>query len=291
MRLGSEILPLYNEDYFRIMSEEYSHLSYQYVFNIIFSTLDKYAARQDKVLDIGCGVGWLLQRALDLGCEAYGVDFAIAGIKITKEKLREAELVSSDANHMPFKEETFDLVTCTWLLEHVEKPEEILAEVFRVLKKGGLTIVMSPSGELVHTKKKSPTFDSLEEFGEEHFWEFSPIGLQYLLQKNGFTIKERRGIYRFHFLNLLVSPIWKLISSITSLSGSEAEHSTQIESNGELSLQKRLAMIGRLTPPSIMAALIRSSFNLFMKVEIFLGNKPIFNFFGIETLFVCQKLQ
>lgn len=289
MDISRKIIPLYNKEYFKIMIEEYSHMSYQYVFNVVFSVLDKYTRKKDNVLDIGCGVGWLLQRTLDLGCNAYGIDFATSGIKIVKAKLKEANLMTSDANHTPFREETFDLITCTWLLEHVEKPEEILAEVFRILKNSGLAIFMSPSGELIHTEKKSPVFTSLEEFGEEHFWEFSPIGLQYLLQKSGFTIKERRGIYRFHFLNLFTFPVFKLISSVAAVFNSKVKSSTSAEGTDEHGQERLFRIFERLIPSSIIAALLRFSFNFFMKAEIFLGNKPLFNFFGIETLFVCQK--
>jgi len=170
----------------------------------------------------------------------------------------------------------------------VEKPEEILAEVFRLLKNGGIAIVMSPSGELVHTEKKSPAFETLEEFGEEHFWEFSPIGLQYLIQKTGLEIIERRGIYRFHFLNIFTFPVIKLVSSVTS-SYSGFESVTSIEQTNEDGSSGFARIVGKPNPTSIVATLIRTSFNFFMRIERFLGNKPPFNFFGIETLFVCQK--
>lgn len=50
---------------------------------------------------MGFGNGWLLRVAEDIGCETYGVDFSIAGIKIAKARLKKAELVVSDVHHLP----------------------------------------------------------------------------------------------------------------------------------------------------------------------------------------------
>lgn len=289
MAIDGKITSFYKDEYFKVMSKEYSHLSYQYVFSLVFSVLDKYARRKCNVLDMGCGVGWLLKKELDLRCDTYGIDLAIPGIKIVKARLKEANLIASDANHTPFKDETFDLITCTWLLEHVKKPEETVAEVSRMLRKGGLAIFMSPSGELTQTREKSPDFTVVEKFGEEHFWEFSPIGLQALLQKSGFRIKERRGIYRFHFFNLFTFPVFKLISNALAHPNSETKSSNLVENDNEQGLERLVRVIERLAPHSLIDALLHSGFNLVLKVETFLGNKPPFNFFGIETLFVSQK--
>jgi len=290
MNENKKITHFYDKRYFEVLTEEYSHISYHYVFNILYSILKKYTGKKDSVLDLGCGVGWLLKKAKDIGCNVYGIDFAKSAIKIAKAEIGEANLLTSDAAHIPFRNETFNLVASIWLLEHVENPEKILAEIARTLKIGGLAIVMSPSGELRYTKKKSPDVTSFKEFGKEHFWEFSPLGMQTLLQESGFLIRERRGIYRFHGLNIFTFPIFKLMSSIAPPQNSSARIPTLINGDKKESLEKFTRVFERLFPSSVVEILLNWSFNFFLKIEGFWGNKPPFNSFGIETLLIGQKL-
>lgn len=291
MNRNKRISNLYDKQYFEILTEEYSHKSYHYVFNIVSSVIQKHARKKDDVLDVGCGVGWLLKRAQDFGCNAYGMDFSKSGVKIAKERLGEGNLVVADAAHIPFRDEALNLVTCIWLLEHVEKPQPILAEVRRVLKTGGLAIFMSPSGELKYTEKKSLDITSVSRFGEEHFWEFSPVGLQDLIQKNGFTTKERRGIYRFHYQNIFTFPAFKLVTSVVFAPGSKTELSSPNKSGQEGRSDAFTNVLHRVFPSSFADALLYCSFDFFTKIESLLGNKSPFNFFGIETLLIGQKAE
>ncbi|HEY9688068.1 MAG TPA: methyltransferase domain-containing protein [Coleofasciculaceae cyanobacterium] len=52
--------------------------------------------------------------------------------------------VVGDAQHLPFPENSFDGVVCETLLEHVLEPEQVIAEMLRVLKPGGKCYVMMP---------------------------------------------------------------------------------------------------------------------------------------------------
>jgi SAM-dependent methyltransferase len=58
--------------------------------------------------------------------------------------------VQADAAALPFADNCFDIVVCAELLEHVYSPENVLAEVFRVLKKGGLLLITVPFLVQIH---------------------------------------------------------------------------------------------------------------------------------------------
>jgi len=53
--------------------------------------------------------------------------------------------VLGNAEELPFEDESFDTVVCTDVLEHLEHPERVVAEMRRVLKEDGELIVMVPS--------------------------------------------------------------------------------------------------------------------------------------------------
>jgi SAM-dependent methyltransferase len=58
--------------------------------------------------------------------------------------LDEARAISSD-HTLPFEDNIFDAVLCDWVLEHLSSPDEFLAEVYRVLKRGGVFLFRAPN--------------------------------------------------------------------------------------------------------------------------------------------------
>ena len=89
------------------------------------------------VLDAGCGEGFTLEkfRRNNIGQELTGIDFSEAAIKIGRKLHNELTLQPGTIYHIPFKANSFDLVICTEVLEHLEHPEKALAELQRVSKK------------------------------------------------------------------------------------------------------------------------------------------------------------
>ena len=74
-----------------------------------------------------------------------------------------------DAEDMPIEDASYDLVLCTQVLEHCNRPERIVSECHRVLKQGGTLIVTVPSIFPVHGYPADN-------------WRFMPDGLRYLLR-------------------------------------------------------------------------------------------------------------
>ena len=90
----------------------------------------------------------------------------------------------SDLSSLPFKEESFDVVLNTQVLEHVQRPEVVLSELYRVLKPGGALYLSVPQGDPEH------------EIPHDYF-RFTSFGMRYLLEKVRFEVLfvEPRGGY------------------------------------------------------------------------------------------------
>ena len=98
-------------------------------------------------LDLGCGTGELMRRILekDGSKVLYGLDLSEQMLETAKKKLGgKVDLVLGDSEHLPFEDASFDVVYCNDSFHHYPAPDEVLGEVFRVLKPGG-TFLMCDS--------------------------------------------------------------------------------------------------------------------------------------------------
>lgn len=86
----------------------------------------------DKVLCVGCGEGYELVKYLKEGFDAYGTE--LHSIKTDYLKSR---VIQAQSPNLPFKDNTFELLSCTEVLEHIEESgtESFLKECLRVAKR------------------------------------------------------------------------------------------------------------------------------------------------------------
>ena len=101
-------------------------------------------------LDVGCAYGFVVRLLRVLGYEALGVDVSKYAITRGKEFGGDGLLVS-DAQHLPFKASSFDLITCFESLEHLPKANLALSHIYELLKPGGVLILTTPNVSMVAT--------------------------------------------------------------------------------------------------------------------------------------------
>lgn len=92
------------------------------------------------ILDVGCGGGFLTNYLAKKGHQVFGIDLSEKSLEIAKtsDTTESIHYALASAYELPFPDESFDVVSAMDLLEHVEKPELVIKEASRVLKKGGL---------------------------------------------------------------------------------------------------------------------------------------------------------
>ncbi|MDD2412202.1 MAG: class I SAM-dependent methyltransferase [Bacteroidales bacterium] len=130
-----------------------------------------------KILDFGCG-----QKPYKMlftnATEYIGVDIENEAHNHEKEDVD----IYYDGKKLPFDNESFDNIFSSEVLEHIFNHEEIVPELFRVLKKGGKILITVPFSWEEH---ETP-YDNCR---------FTHFGIEHLLQKHGFTIlkSEKTG--------------------------------------------------------------------------------------------------
>jgi len=97
----------------------------------------------DRVLDAGCGTGKFfgMDFARKIGCQLVGVD-------LRQDLGANSEIdfgVRAELNRLPFSDGSFDVVNCRLVIEHVDFPDTVLKEFYRVLKPGGRLAIFTPN--------------------------------------------------------------------------------------------------------------------------------------------------
>lgn len=142
--------PLY-EGNLRALIDEHAH-DFRLADVPLLASKPAFLSQQRTFLDLGCGPGTFVFRALAEGHEAYGIDLSAEKIELAKAwRLNRGlpaswgeRVLVSDAGDMPFADQSFDVVTSYHVLEHVADLPSVLHEAVRVTKRGGLLDLRAP---------------------------------------------------------------------------------------------------------------------------------------------------
>lgn len=96
------------------------------------------------VLDLGCGVGHDLRRLSAVGLRSLGLDASSAMLARAGETAARVPLVQADAAHLPLRDGSLDGCRVERILQHVQTPGVVVAELARVLRPGAFVAILEP---------------------------------------------------------------------------------------------------------------------------------------------------
>jgi 2-polyprenyl-6-hydroxyphenyl methylase/3-demethylubiquinone-9 3-methyltransferase len=157
-----------------------------------------------RVLDIGSGGGFLAEEFAKVGCTVTGIDPSAPSIAQAQVHAESVGLTITyrvaSGEAIPFGDATFDIVYCCDVLEHVNDPDNVIAETARVLTPGGVylfdTINRTFLSKLVAIKLLQEWKPTRIVTTNLHDWEMfiKPNELQAALAKHGLVCREIVGI-------------------------------------------------------------------------------------------------
>jgi ubiquinone/menaquinone biosynthesis C-methylase UbiE len=106
--------------------------------------------RNSIILDIGCGTAnntLLVSRTTH--ARVVGIDLSSGMVHEAKKKAPEIHLAHASANHLPFRNMTFDLAFMTEVLHHLADVPPVISETFRVLRASGEFCIVTQSHEQI----------------------------------------------------------------------------------------------------------------------------------------------
>lgn len=125
------------KDYFVELSKK----DFDYWFSAYYSTLK---TRNGWILDVGCGIGQVVNRLADEGFCAVGIDVSPIGIQIACKRGM-GDFIVASASNLPFRSGSFATVGFYDFLEHTYHPEICLNEMVRVLRHSGKIVASAPN--------------------------------------------------------------------------------------------------------------------------------------------------
>lgn len=132
-----------NEHGISHLSSKMSKVHIQQLKRIIPDLADRH------ILDIGSGKGQFLIAAAQLGMNAEGVelceDYIDQTYKAAEQHGVTVRVTQGEGERLPFSDETFDFLNLSEVIEHVEDPDMLLQEMYRVLKSGGKVYISVPN--------------------------------------------------------------------------------------------------------------------------------------------------
>jgi ubiquinone/menaquinone biosynthesis C-methylase UbiE len=113
----------------------------------ILQELDQIDFKDKKTLEIGLGQGADSMQIIQRGALYYGIDLTEESVRRVKERFRlfdkkYCEVQVANAEHIPYDDNSFDIVYSHGVIHHSPGIRQIVAEIHRVLKPGGQAVIM-----------------------------------------------------------------------------------------------------------------------------------------------------
>lgn len=201
--------------------------------NFFFNILDKYIIKKkNKILDIGSGTGIILKDLYKYG-DVIGIDTSKKSIELCKS--RNLNCRYGNAESLPFKDESFDIVTAFGVIEHVDDDQKVLNEITRVLKKNGYFMMECPAYKFLWSE---------HDVALHHKRRYTIKELKKKISKSGLEIEKISYIYFFIFFPVIILRVFRKIFRRMGNNGRSIE-SDPFDKIPKL-LNKFLMMLGKL---------------------------------------------
>lgn len=151
-----------------------------------------------RIIDVGCGGGGLLNSLKDYG-RLFALEPSPLGAAKTLAKTN-AKTIRGDAEHVPLKNESFDVLTCLDVIEHLQDDKRACEELNRVLSKGGILFLTVPALNIFWSSRD-------ELLG--HRMRYTTKGIRNLLKAAGFRVIRCTYTNSFYSPGLLALALYE----------------------------------------------------------------------------------
>jgi len=98
-----------------------------------------------RVLDVGCSSGYLARPLAERGCTVIGIERDPDAAAVARTVCEQVLVGDVEVMALPFERDSFDVILCGDLVEHLREPEQFLVRVRPYLRSGGLLVLSTPN--------------------------------------------------------------------------------------------------------------------------------------------------
>lgn len=154
------------------------------------SAVEKWAANGERVLDVGCGLGFLLS-ALSPRLERFGVEVSSFACSFANREFGLPVFNGTLADALSlglFKPASFDVVVCHHVVEHVDRPLDLMASIEEVVRPGGLLVLGTPDFDGTMARRYGDRYRMLHD--PTHVSLFTQESVYRMLRDRGWTVER-----------------------------------------------------------------------------------------------------
>jgi len=145
------------------------------------------AGQPGKILDIGCATGIFLDGMRSMGWQTYGVEPSASAAEYARARFR-LDVFQGRLERAHIATCIFDVITLWDVFEHVHEPGQILDEIARILRPGGLLILSLPNPDSLEARLLGRDWVGWDL--PRHLNLFRPAQLRLLLARRGFVVER-----------------------------------------------------------------------------------------------------
>lgn len=157
--------------------------------------------RNKIIADIGCGCGSFLDFVSGAANQVVAIEPSEIYRGVMQKKGYETYAYASEA--LEKWTDAIDVVTSFDVIEHVEKPDNFMKDVYKLLKEGGIGIIGTPTETPVMRSFLGEIYDRELLFSTQHLWVLGEKNLKMMAQNAGFTNIKVKYFQRFGIDNFI----------------------------------------------------------------------------------------
>ncbi|MFZ8995409.1 MAG: glycosyltransferase [bacterium] len=153
------------------------------------------------ILDIGCGLGYSLDSAVEQGYEITGVEFNEV---IANEIRQRHEKIYTDLDEILAKNQKYDVITLMEVLEHLPDLSKLFTELHRLMSENSLVMLTTIDADSGRAKFLR---DGWYHIHHDHLWYFTPRICTELFERNGFQVVCIKPVDKFFTIRYIAGII------------------------------------------------------------------------------------
>lgn len=186
------------------IEDVYRKFEYQNKYRVNYLINDIKIDKNWKILDYGCGYGFLMEMLIDDGYDVEGVEISEDRLKVIKQRQGNLDRVRkfnllNDEKIPDELIEKYDCVMLFHVIEHITSPVDFLKKVKKLIKKDGFIFMEMPNIDNI-LMKLSQDFNDYNYF-RDHVAYYNPSIMKKLCECAGYSVLKQKGVQTYGLIN------------------------------------------------------------------------------------------